>query len=64
MGKPNEKLRTLRGNKTQAEVAKAVGITASAYAMYERGERVPRDTVKKKLADYFHRSVTFIFFSD
>lgn len=64
MGKPNEKLRELRGKKSQAEVAKAVGISPSAYAQYERGDRVPRDDIKKRLSDYYRRSVTFLFFND
>lgn len=33
----------LRGNRTQEEVAKAIGISKSALSMYERGERIPRD---------------------
>ena len=52
----------LRGNKSQEEVAKAVGITQAALSMYERGERTPRDDVKIKLANYFESDVAFIFF--
>ena len=57
-------LRSLRREKgeTQAEVAKSVGISASAYAMYEIGERVPRDDVKVMIAKHFNRSVKGIFF--
>ncbi|HJC49078.1 MAG TPA: helix-turn-helix domain-containing protein [Candidatus Anaerostipes avicola] len=57
-------LRSLRREKgeTQAEVAKSVGISASAYAMYETGERVPRDDVKVMIAKHFNRSVKGIFF--
>lgn len=57
-------LRSLRREKgeTQAEVAKSVGISASAYAMYETGERVPRDGVKVMIAKHFNRSVKGIFF--
>lgn len=57
-----KKLVELRGNKSQEEVAKAVGITQSALSMYERGERTPRDDVKIKLANYFEADVAFIFF--
>ena len=39
-------LRRLRGNRTIEESAKAIGISKSALAMYERGERSPRDEVK------------------
>ena len=37
----NEKLIALRGNKTQEEVAKALGISVSALSMYEQGRRIP-----------------------
>ena len=57
-----KKLVELRGNKSQEEVAKAVGITQSALSMYERGERTPRDDVQIKLANYFESDVAFIFF--
>lgn len=60
-----DKLRTLRlrKNESQQEVADAVGISVSAYSMYENGERVPRDRTKVKLANHFGRSVTFIFYA-
>lgn len=56
-------LRILRGDKTQEEVAKAVGITKSAWAMYEREERVPRDEVKIQIARYFGKTVQEVFFT-
>lgn len=58
-----KKLKALRGSKTQKEVAVDLGITKSALAMYERDERVPRDEVKVKLADYYGETVQAIFFS-
>ena len=58
-----EKLRELRGSRTQAEVAEAIGVSTSAYASYEQGVRVPKDTVKVKLAQYYRKSVAYIFFS-
>lgn len=57
-----EKLVKLRGDKSRETVAKACGISVSALAMYERGERIPRDDIKVKLAEYYNRSVNFIFF--
>ena len=59
----NQKLRELRGNQTQMEVAAGIGITKSSWAMYERGERVPRDEVKKRIAAYFGKTVQEIFFA-
>lgn len=58
-----QRLRELRGDRTQAAVAAAIGITKSAWAMYERGERIPRDAVKRRIADFFGKSVQEIFFS-
>lgn len=52
----------LRGNKTQEQVAKAVGISVSALSSYECGERTPRDPIKIALARYYKRSVQSIFF--
>lgn len=57
------KLRELRGEKTQEQVAREIGITKSAYAMYERDERVPRDEVKKKIANFYHTTVGILFFA-
>lgn len=61
----NEILLSLRKakGKSRKEVAEAIGITRSAVAMYERGDRVPRDDIKAKLAAYYKRSVSSIFFA-
>lgn len=56
-------LRDLRGKRSQEEIAQAIGITKSSWAMYERDERVPRDEVKVKIARFFGKSVQDIFFS-
>lgn len=55
------KLIELRGNKSRETVANACGISVSALAMYEQGERIPRDDIKIKLAKYYKRSVNYIF---
>lgn len=55
-------LRGLRGDMTQEEVAASIGVTKSAWAMYERGERSPRDEVKFRIARFFGRTVDEIFF--
>lgn len=57
-----ETLRRLRGKKTLEEVANAVNISKSALSKYENGDRIPRDQVKKKLADYYGKTVQYIFF--
>ena len=58
----NEQLKKLRGNNSQDEIARQIGITKSSWAMYERGERVPRDEVKVKIANFFGKTVQEIFF--
>ena len=59
-----QKLRNLRGSCDAKSVADALGISTSALFMYERGERIPRDQVKKRIAHYFGLSVEEIFFSE
>lgn len=58
----NEQLKQLRGSMSQDEISRKIGITKSSWAMYERGERVPRDEVKIKIANYFNKTVQEIFF--
>lgn len=59
------KLKALRIMKksTQQEAAANIGITKSALAMYERDERIPRDEIKIRIADYYGETVQSIFFS-
>ena len=59
-----EKLRELRGDKSQEEVARAVMISDSALSFYENGDRTPRDDVKKRLAEYYGKTVGEIFFNE
>lgn len=61
--KIGERLIGLRGNRTQSEVAKDVGISISALAMYEKGERIPRDNIKIRLSEYYSKPITDIFFA-
>ena len=58
-----QKLKRLRGSYTQAQIADYVGVTVSAWAMYERDERRPRDEVKARIAKFFGLTVESIFFA-
>lgn len=60
-----ERLKVLRGSrgKTIEEASRDIGISASALSMYENGARTPRDEVKERIANYYKRSIAFIFFS-
>ncbi len=53
----------LRGNRSQAVVARDLKISVSALGMYERGKRIPRDEIKIALAKYYKTTVSDIFFS-
>jgi transcriptional regulator with XRE-family HTH domain len=58
-----QKLRSLRGDKTQQFVADQIGVSLSAYIKYERDERGVRDEVKKRIANLYGLSIESIFFS-
>lgn len=59
---PGERLVKLRGKRTKAEVATAIGVSESSYIKYERGERTPSDDVKIRIAKYYGKTVGSIFF--
>ncbi|MHB8918612.1 MAG: helix-turn-helix transcriptional regulator [Desulfocucumaceae bacterium] len=61
----NEKMYRLRAERglSQRQVADAVRISQSSYAMIEGGHRHPRKEVEKKLADFFGVTVDELFFS-
>ena len=56
------KLLKLRGEKTRSEVADALKKSQSALAMYESGQRIPRDNIKIRIADYYEKPIYEIFF--
>ena len=60
----SDRLVSLRGSKTQDVVADAIGISKSALSMYECGERIPRDEIKIKIAEYYNLTVGEIFFEN
>ena len=57
------KLIKLRGERTQEMVAKKLGISTSALSAYENGDRIPRDSIKIKIAKYYEKTVQEIFFT-
>jgi transcriptional regulator with XRE-family HTH domain len=56
-------LRELRGIRSIVDVCKDLDISPSALSMYEHGERIPRDEIKIRIAEYYGRSVGDIFFA-
>lgn len=58
-----EKMVKLRGKRSLDEVAEALQISTAALSMYEAGKRIPRDALKLRIADYYGKSIGFIFFN-
>lgn len=58
-----KKLTELRGERTREEVSNVLGISVSTLQMYENGQRIPRDVIKIKIAEYYQKSVGDIFFA-
>lgn len=63
MSKIGKRLVSLRGDRTQKQVADAVGVTISALSMYEQGNRMPRDEIKIRLAAYYNTTIESIFYA-
>lgn len=57
------KIRALRGTESQQALADKLKISKSALAMYERGERIPRDEVKIRIARYFNVPLESLFYA-
>ena len=64
--KVSSKLRELRreAGLTQHETAEKLGISDGAYAMYETGDRAPRDDIKYRIGELFHKPVGYIFYDE
>lgn len=52
-----------RGDRSQKEIAEAVGVTVMAISLYECGERVPRDEIKVKLANLYGMTIDELFYA-
>lgn len=59
-----KRLKDLRGERNRNAVAAAIGISPSALGMYECNKRVPRDDVKKKVADFYGVTIQQLFFEE
>lgn len=56
-----KELRKAKG-KTLEDAAKDIGITPSALGNYENNLRIPRDTIKIAIADYYKKPIQKIFY--
>ena len=64
MREVGNRLAALRGEKSLCEAAGDLGISVSALSMYESGNRVPRDEIKIRLAEYYSTTVQELFFKE
>lgn len=58
------KLRALRGARSQAEVAKELGVTRQMLSAIESGERTPSLELANKIAVFYEVPIEDIFFDD
>lgn len=58
------KLKEARGEIPRAKVCEDIGISLSTLTMYELGQRIPRDEIKKRLAKYYNTSVEALFYAE
>ena len=49
--------------KSLVETAEKLGVSSSALSMYESGERIPRDNIKIRLAQYYKVPIQTLFFT-
>lgn len=56
-----ERLRRLRGNRSQKEVASLLGMPQTTLSTLENSENVPRGEVLKTLAEHFHIPVAYFY---
>ena len=61
IGKKIKEMRIQRGL-TAEELATAIGTSCSAVNMYECGQRIPRDEIKIRIAEFFAAPVESIFY--
>ena len=52
----------LAKKKTVSEAARDIGITPGALSNYENNIRVPRDSIKIAISDYYKRPIQKIFY--
>lgn len=59
-----ERLVLARGEESRQSVCDAIGISRSALQMYETGKRIPRDSIKIRLARHYQTTVQDLFYPD
>jgi len=55
-----DRLKKLRGNRSQEEVAKKIGISRARLSHYETGRSEPDSEILKKLAEFYNVTTDFL----
>jgi transcriptional regulator with XRE-family HTH domain len=59
-----ERLKKLRGKRTQEEVAQKIGISRARLSHYETGRSEPDSEILKKLADFYGVSTDYLIYGE
>lgn len=57
-----DRLKEARGDIPRKKVCEDLGLATSTLMMYETGKRIPRDDIKLKLANYYHKPIGELFY--
>lgn len=55
-----ERLKMLRGNRTQEDIAKGIGVSRARYSHYENGRSEPDMETLQKISRFFNVSIDFL----
>lgn len=56
-----ERLKSLRGKRTQEEVSKALGLSRARYSHYENNRVEPDAEILNKMADFYNVTTDYLF---
>ncbi|MDQ0176044.1 helix-turn-helix domain-containing protein [Bacillus chungangensis] len=54
------RLKALRGKRTQEEIANSIGVSRARYSHYENNRREPDNETLQKIADFFNVSTDYL----
>lgn len=55
-----KRMKLLRGNRTQEDIAKMIGVSRARYSHYENGRSEPDLAMLQKLADFHNVSIDYL----
>lgn len=59
-----ERLVKLRGDRKARRVADEMGISRQSLWLYETGQLMPRESIKRLIADYYGVSIPALFYGE